>query len=214
MLVSAASASATSPPAQTYDHFHLDASDKAVAVGRDMARCLVAEHPAQVKAALALGDSVMFRLAMIKLRDALGNCMTGSSLDTGAFANMQLSPHALAGLLAEAVFSRESVPALVPAKYDPNSRKLDWIAGSASSLVQLRLGECLSKTQPQGVIALVTSDPSSPNEATAFQALTPYIPGCLDKNVTLTATKSSLRLALAFALYRRSIELPAAGAAK
>jgi hypothetical protein len=101
----------------------------------------------------------------------------------------------------------------MPVKYNANAPKLDWMASSGGSLVELRLGECLAETQPNAVGALVGSAASTPQELTAFQALIPYIPSCLDKNVTLKATRSSLRLALAFALYRRTIQPTAEGAA-
>ena len=187
-------------------------TDQAIAVARDTARCLVSQHSSDVKAALAVGAQQDFRRAMLRLRDALGNCMSGSAENDADLSNMELAPNALAGLLAEAMFAREDIPTPAAAKYDANAPKLDWMAGSAGSLVQLRLGECLAMTQPDAVAAFVRSTPSSPQEMSAFQAVAPAIPACLDKNVTLKATRSSLRLALAFALYRRTIQPVVTGA--
>lgn len=187
-------------------------TDDAIAVARSMARCVVSQHSREVKAALMVGAADDFRKATKHLNESLGDCMGYGGKNLADFSNMEVSPGTLAGLLAEAMLVREGMPALVPGKYEANAPKLDWLAGSPASLVQLRLGECLSMTQPAPVSAFVASPPSSPQETAAFQGLVPAIPACLDKNVTLKATKSSLRLALAFALYRRTLQPVMAGA--
>lgn len=190
----------------------LQPTDKAVATGRSMAKCVVSQRPDDVRAALQTTNPEAFRSAVARFNGTLGDCLIYGGKKLADAAHFEFAPSALAGLFAEALLARNGIPALAPAKYEANTPKLDWIAGSQASLVQLRLGECLAQTQPSAVSAFVGSAPSSPQEASAFQALVPAIPACLDKNVTLKATRSSLRLALAFALYRRTMG-PAAGVA-
>jgi hypothetical protein len=188
-------------------------SEEAVAAARDMARCIASRRPKDVQAALAVGTQEDFRRAMRRLGDSLGNCLAYSGTNVADASDMQLASHTMAGLLAEALFAGAGALNLTPAKYNANAPKLDWMASSPAGLVQLRLAECLAETQPTAVAALVTTKPSSPQEASAFQAIVPSIPACLDKNVTLKATRSSLRIALAFALYRRTIQPTANGVA-
>jgi hypothetical protein len=187
-------------------------TDEAVATGRKMAKCVVSQRPNDVKVALRTTTSEAFDKAVDRFDGTLGDCMIYGGKKLADAAHFEFARSALAGLLAEALLARDGMPMLAPAKYDANAPKLDWIAGSQASLVQLRLGECLAQTQPAPVSTLVRSTPGSPQEASAFQALVPAIPACLDKNVTLKATRSSLRLALALALYRRSIAPATAGA--
>lgn len=186
-------------------------TDDALARGREMAQCVVSRRPKEVTAALQVSNGEDFRRATQKLDGVLSDCIPSGrkSADVIEFA---FAPSALAGLFAEALLNRSGASPLAPAKYDANAPKLDWLAGSTASQVQLRLGECLAMVQPASVSAFVRSAPSSPQELSAFQGLLPAIPACLDKNVTLKATRSSLRGTLAFALYRRSIEPAVAGA--
>ena len=190
-------------------------TDQALAVGRSMARCVVSARRKDVETALAVSTADDFTKASRKLFESLGDCMAYSSPIVADVSQFQFGPTSLAGLLAEAMLRNGVSPSLAPAKYDANAPKLDALAGSQASLVQLRLGECLAQTQPDVVAAFVRSQPASSEEATALQAVVPFVPTCLDKNVTLKATRSSLRLALAFALYRRTIQpVAAAGALK
>ena len=187
-------------------------TDEALAVGRSMARCAVSQHSDKVKVALAAATVDEFLKATRKIKESLEDCMAYGGRNLADFSRFEFGPSSLAGLLSEAMLARNGMPALASAKYDANAPKLDQMAGSAASLVQLRLGECLAMTQPAALGAFVASAPSSPQELAAFQALLPAIPTCLDKNVTLKATRSSLRLASAFALYRRTVEPSASGA--
>lgn len=187
------------------ERIEVQPTDEALFVGRAMARCAVSEHRRDVKFALDVSSVEAFRQATQKFSGSLADCLAYSGKDVAAFSQFQLAPHALAGLLAEALLRQEGIPALLPGTYQANAPQLDWMAASGGSLAELRLGECLAQTQPSAVAALIGSAPSSPQEQAAFQGLMPFVPACLDKNVTLKATRSSLRLALAFALYRRTI---------
>lgn len=188
-------------------------TDHALAIGRDMARCEVSRHPEKIDAALRLSDLDEFNRAARKLYDSLADCMVYGTQNVADVSRFEFAPSALAGLFAEAALTRSGMPALTAGKYDPNAPKLDWLATSDASLVRLRLAECLAQTQPGAAAALVGSAPDSAQELSAFQSLVPAIPACLDRNVTLKATRSSLRLVLAYALYRRTIQ-PAGAAAQ
>lgn len=183
-------------------------TDKAIAVGREMARCAVGRKPDRVRAALDVHDRNEFLTAFNRFSDTVADCF---SLSGGA--ELAVQPSALAGMFAEAWFARSGTPTLAASKYDPNAPKLDFMANGPASLVQLRLAECLSSREPDAVKAFVSVKPGSAEEDAAFGAIIPLIPACLDKNVTLKATRSALRLAMAYALYRRMLEPSAAAEA-
>ena len=177
-------------------------SDKAVAAGRKLAHCAVDRRPETAKAALDASDPQSFRAAASRLNGVMEDCLK--------YGEMALQPSAFAGLLAEAWFDRSGAPSLQPIKYDPNAPKLDFMANGPASLVQLRLGECLASRHPDEVRGLLSAKPGAADEATALGAVIPLISACLDKNVTLQATRTSLRLPLAYALYRRTLNQPPA----
>ena len=196
------------------DQMDVQPAEEALAVGRNMARCEVSRHPNQVKTVLDMPNADEFRRVSRKLYESMADCMAYGGKNLADVSHMELGSSALAGLLAEAMLARSGVVELAPQKYDANAPRLDPMAESQASLVQLRLAECLTYLQPAQVAAIVRAAPKSNAEQTAFSNLVPAIPTCLDKNVTLKATRSSLRLALAFALYRRTLAPASAGSGR
>ena len=182
----------------------VEPTEKAITVGRQLARCVVDHRPEGAKAALDAADREGFRSATSRLNTTMVDCLK--------YGEFELQPAALAGLLAEAWFAHSETPRLPPTKYEPNAPKLDFMANGPASLVQLRLGECLASRYPVEVRQLVSAKPGGSDENTALGVVLPLLPACLDKNVTLHVTRNSLRLPLTYALYRRTLN-PAPAAA-
>jgi hypothetical protein len=179
-------------------------SDEAFAVGRTMARCAVDKQPDRVRRFLAARDRSDFGAALKPLQSTLGTCMINATPDGVQQARFSFQPMFLAGLLAEAWLLKHGISALAPAVLNANAPKLDWLATSAATLVQLRLSECLVTRQPAHVAPFVAARPATPAELAGFRALAPLVPTCLDKDVTLQAKRTPIKLAMAFAYYRRS----------
>lgn len=182
-------------------------TDRAVAVARETLRCAVTRSPERARAVLGAGDQASFRASFARLSDTVEDCF-----DVPGGSELGLQPLSLAGLLAEAWFSQTGAPALPRISYDQNEPKLDFISNGPSTLVQVRLAECLASRNPDAVKGFVAAKPASTDEDVTFGAIIPLIPTCLDRNVTLRANRTALRLALAYAFYRRTLPTPRTGA--
>ena len=103
---------------------------------------------------------------------------------------------------AEPVVNFEDVPRITypfASSDSPNSKEADTYR------LEMVLGDCIARAQPQESRSLVLSDVESPQEQSAVQALLPAISSCLPKGQTLTMNKSTIRGFVAEALYRLTV---------
>ena len=181
-------------------------TDAALSRARTTAGCAVAAKPADVQLLLSSQDRASFELAAQRLSDTLGKCAIKGTDRTTSEVRFSFGGSTYYGLLSEAWLMKRGMKHVDPAQYDPASQSAQWLAVDESDWVLLRLADCLAHREPARVEFLARSAPGSLQEAEGFAGIQPILGGCLDSNVTLNATKSKLRLALAGALYRRSLE--------
>lgn len=180
--------------------------DAAIAVARQMASCAVTRKPKAVVETLAAKDLASYKVALGKLSPTLSDCSVRSAAEELRSQRLGMSNAMLVGVLSEAELRRTgnwNVPA------DGNRVAPDvagYLYSRADQRVVAETASCLAHVEPGRSAVLVASDPGSAGEAKAFAALLPAIGGCLERNVTLTASRPVLRLAMATALYRRSLE--------
>lgn len=90
---------------------------------------------------------------------------------------------------------------------------------SAQSMVALsRFGECVVRQRPAEALALVRTKPATPEEKTAFAAVTPVLANCISEGAKIAMLRDVIRGTVALNLYRlakapRTLA-PAAGAAQ
>ena len=181
-------------------------ADAAFARGRAVARCVVSGQSADVQSVLASRDEASLEAAAQKLSALLGKCAIKGTDRSTSRVELKLGGSTYYGLLAEAWISKRGLRELSSAPYDPGSEALLWLAKDDSDYVLLRFADCLAHREPARVGSLVRSTPMSTQEAADFAGIQPMLASCLDSKVTLSATKSKLRLALAAALYQRSLD--------
>jgi hypothetical protein len=181
-------------------------TDANLAGGRAMADCAVKRDDGRVRRVLQTTDGTQFGVSMQALRSTLDRCITDVTIRNAVGADYSAQPMIMVGLLAEALLEKKGVPSLVPAVVNPDAPQLDWLATSPAGLVQLRLAECLAARHPSEVAAFVSGAPGSPAELAGFRSLAPHIGTCLDSNVTLSAKRAPLKLAMAYAYYRRTLQ--------
>ncbi|MGN6278132.1 MAG: hypothetical protein ACTHM8_05365 [Sphingomonas sp.] len=71
--------------------------------------------------------------------------------------------------------------------------------------LEMALGDCTARAQPEEARSLVMSDVESSEEQSAVQALVPAISACLPKGQTLNMNKSTIRAFVAESLYRLTV---------
>ena len=147
-------------------------------------------------------SAAQYAAALARLQPTFNNCAT-ASIRRGDAA-LTVNTNTALGLLAEAWFKTQPAPSLVPTTYVPGTSAADWDNVEQAGLVVRRLATCLAATKPGLITPLMAASPGSGDEGTAFAALGPAIPSCLEGGVTLSTSRPSLRLALAAALYRRA----------
>jgi hypothetical protein len=182
-------------------------SDAAIALARATANCVVGKKPADAQIALNAADWRSFILATQKLAPAMSQCVGKVADDGVSQAELGFSAPTYFGVLAEAWVIRNGMRALEPVAYAADTPSFGWLSRGAADSVVLKLADCLAHKEPQRVEALVRSKPLSDQEAAGFASIRPVLPTCLDSNVTLSASKSKLRLALATAIYKRSTNI-------
>jgi hypothetical protein len=178
---------------------------EALRAGRVMASCFAGRRPATVTEILNSASGENFAAAMKKSHAVMGPCLVRAGSSDAGMMQMNFSRFDMMGLLAEAAMVRSPAPAFEALPIAAVPRFPQWIAGSMGQAVMLQVATCLAYTQPRSAQAVVWAKPGTPQESAAFGQLVAHLPSCLDKNVTLKATKPALRLALATALYQRKI---------
>jgi hypothetical protein len=180
-------------------------SDAAFAAARAMAGCLVRRRPDDVQAMLGASSVGEFMSARAQAGGTFTRCALATASKDVSVIQMSFTPTNLFGLLAEAWLIRKGHPSLPVVPNSTGATSLDWMASDMGRRVVVRLADCLARREPDRSSALVRSEPLSSSEAAALASVTPLIPSCLEKNVTLATNRNGLRLALAAALYRRTV---------
>ena len=183
-------------------------SDAAITAARAMAKCAVEKRPAEVQAALDAADWRSFILATQELSSTMSRCAGKLAGDGVSQVQFGFGPPTYYGVLSEAWLLQKGMRRLEPTTYAAASPSFAWLSRGARDIVVLRLADCLAHKEPLRVEALVRSAPLSAKEKAGFASINPVLPACLESNVTLSATKTKLRLALATAMYRRSADIP------
>jgi hypothetical protein len=112
---------------------------------------------------------------------------------------MEIPPALLAGAVAEHLirsrYSRADLSLLnVPATSPPQSD------GARNGFE--RLASCVVSRDPEGVRALVLTQPAGEDEPAAIARLSPHLAPCLSAGVTIEFNRATLRAVLATGLYR------------
>lgn len=190
------------------------ASVKAFQAGRAMARCIYRRKPAIVASALSAANEADFRSRYVLPKDLAGECLAENADDTVDMMALTFSEFDQVGLLSEAALQKTGPRTLAPVPIAIVPRASGWMTSDLGKQVTLQLATCLAYTQPKAVQELVLAKPGTIDEEAGFMSVLPLVAGCLDKNVTLHATKAMLRQSLAIALYQRQFNAPVQKAAR
>ena len=158
----------------------------------DLARCVVRTNAPEARRILRLDyRTSLYERSLRKIAMGVRPCarfngslrMAGVLL-AGSFAEALL-PRALDGrtLASQAVYdpSKPAIPARDEGEY---------------------LGLCAVRSMPDGVAALLATDPGSPEEKSAAAAIAPGLSPCLKEGAAATLNRPGLRALLALAAYR------------
>lgn len=115
------------------------------------------------------------------------------------------SIHLMRGMLAEQAIkaSKAQAQALPALAVRQGSYVRPWSAASGRNPAVNEMGACVADTNPDGVLALLETAPSTGDEAAAMQDLDGSIKRCLSANLKLAVSTRMVRAALADALYQR-----------
>lgn len=178
--------------------------EAAIAAARAMAGCAIGRKPEDVQQALNAADWRTYILATQKLSPVMSRCAGKVAEDGVTRMQIGFGPPTYFGILSEAWLIKKGMPHLDAVAYTTEAPSFAWLSRNVGDSVVFRLADCLAHKEPERVEALVRSKPLSAQEAAGFASIRPVLPTCLDSNVTLNASKTKLRLALATAIYRRS----------
>ncbi|MFS0736408.1 hypothetical protein ABC347_05095 [Sphingomonas sp. 1P06PA] len=186
-------------------------AEAAMATGRAMARCLVNREEKRVMAALETNDGdPASNSHFVRLQPQLTSCLGKSVEGMGSQVAVNLSRATLRGLLSEAWLRKHAPPVMAEQAFDDAAQARAIRTGNPSRDIVSAMADCLVFTAPAESVQLVTSDPASPAEKVAITALVPSLSSCVPKKVTLKTNRTGIRLALASALYRRTVVAPKA----
>jgi hypothetical protein len=140
-------------------------------------------------------ESLLFRQVGCNNIPGLSDYSTGQRLS--------LSDDIRRGLLAEALIEsrgRLLVPSALPvvAQY-----ATPWATVSGRGAVVEEMAVCMAATNPVAIRQLLRTIAETSEENEAFRILIPQVGPCLQRNAKLTASRQSMRAALAEALYHR-----------
>ena len=104
----------------------------------------------------------------------------------------------LAGGMAERLVMKRTGAAGFTTRVAYDASRLPITASDASEMV----GMCVVRADPAAVWSIFTSEPASPREARAIEAITPTLTGCVPAGRQATFNRPALRATLALAAYR------------
>jgi len=174
-------------------------------VGTQFAACLTETRPDQVRQLLSAQTADAATLPYHKLVDD-DRCMTK------VFGDKPFTPEEavtsldiLRGRLAEdeLLGQAEKIAGLQALPLQQKRYIRPWFAATGRHPAVDEMGACMADTDPDGVIALIRTDPDSADENAALGTLSPALTKCLSAGTRLDASRQALRAALADALYQR-----------
>jgi hypothetical protein len=180
-------------------------TDSALKSARTMAGCVLKYRPAEVQGLLASENLQAFQSSFKRFKYVVEHCLGAAADADVSTISLSFGTDTMMGVLAEALLLRAPMPALqaVPLASAPN---IGWVRDDRAGQVVLNLASCLAATQPASVAAVLATRPDSPQEAASFSALAPAIGPCLERNVTLHTKRAPLRVYMALAFYRRTLD--------
>ncbi len=181
------------------------ASDAAaVRAAHSMAKCVATKRPAASQRILAAVDPAGLKSAHRSIWASELGCY--SDFEDGDDRRFAVSSDVQRGLIAEQLLLRSDsrTRALAPLPLRPGSYQRSWFAGTGRSAVADEMGTCLAETDPAGIHAVLVTSPTTAEEQSAFNVLTPAMGKCLSAGAKLMGTRQAIRAALADALYQRA----------
>ncbi|MBS0481095.1 MAG: hypothetical protein JSR96_02895 [Proteobacteria bacterium] len=173
---------------------------------REISRCMINSHQSESRNFLALNTQDSNREAVLgSLKTALQRCMGGSNVDP-TIAQLQISFDTMGGYLAEAFLRSWEKPTLNAVEKVRQSYAAPWTNPDPAKAIVEEMAYCIAEVHPTDAVALIATQPDSPDENQAIKALTPYVPSCLVKGATLKTDAVGLRLAIALSLYHRIVD--------
>lgn len=137
-------------------------------------------------------------------------------LSAEQIADLTAEPRYLRGIIAQARYLArypDAAPASI-ASAPPSeiaveiyNQRVTSAADAPSEIIRI-FGDCMAAADPMRLDALVRSDAGSAQETTAIGAIQPLMGPCLWNGQSVQFTRTTLRAALADALYRKAIAPP------
>jgi hypothetical protein len=174
----------------------------------EYADCVVAKKAYRNKAVAFLHvnpASSAFFAASMKAADM--TCLNAAAVRRHAGKlQMKLQPYEFRRALYPALYRREfgagGVPAISDAAPLDPALSFKGEAPPSEYAASLKFGECVARSAPAGVHALLLARPYSDAETNAVEMVKPALPGCLPANTTVHLSRDELRSDTGEAMYR------------
>lgn len=190
------------PKSRNVGSVALTAKDQAVGAKR-MAECMYNRKSTLARQALLAPTAEAANAALDRMMGEVICFGEDMSNDLVGMRTARIPRDILRGMLAETALGREDkVRALQPLPLQQIYQR-NWFAVTGRHVSVDEMGACIADTNPAGILTLVRSVPTSPEENAAFAALGGNLGTCLRAGTKLQASRQSLRAALADALYQR-----------
>lgn len=199
MAIETGSRTARPAPAAINDSPAMKPEERARATMLAYTTCLVRRHAPGVRRALALAENTgAAQKALLDLADT--DCLADGQL--------RMSLPLFRGGLFVALYQQD----LPQARTGLGAKPLDFSgdvqadgAGAQTYLALHDFCDCVTRSDPADVRALVLTPVAAPEEAAAFASLSPHMNACLPTGERLTFTKSILDALFAEALHREAL---------
>ncbi|MEA3036043.1 MAG: hypothetical protein QOH04_1808, partial [Sphingomonadales bacterium] len=125
-----------------------------------------------------------------------------------AGSGVEVTNALLRGAIAQALYDKHFGAGIAPAAAPIAVPPLDWSGNSATAATLApvyNLGRCAVATDPQGVQRLAATQPASADEGARLGELMPKLKPCLDRGITFTTNRETLRAILIESLYKWSL---------
>ncbi|MEA2999034.1 MAG: hypothetical protein QOK17_867 [Sphingomonadales bacterium] len=125
-----------------------------------------------------------------------------------AGSGVEVTNALLRGAIAQALYDKHFGAGIAPAAAPIAVPPLDWSGNSATAATLAPvydLGRCAVATDPQGVQRLAATQPASADEGARLGELMPKLKPCLDRGITFTTNRETLRAILIESLYKWSL---------
>jgi len=191
------------PKSRNVGSVALTAKDQAVGARR-MAECMYNRKGTVARQALLAPTAAAANAALDRMMGEVTCFGDDVSNDLVGMRTARIPRDILRGMLAETALGREddNVGALQPLALQQVYQR-NWFAVTGRHVSVDEMGACIADTNPAGILTLVRTVPTSPEESAAFSALGGNLGKCLRAGTKLQASRQSLRAALADALYQR-----------